>query len=84
MISSASKDSDQYKHIVVFPNPSSGGVYVDGLKGEINFELFDMKGALIDSGILDSNILSIQNTGLYTLKLNVADGWISRKVVIER
>jgi hypothetical protein len=78
------QESNDHDNIQVYPNPSDGVVFVEGLVGKIEYKLFDMKGAKIKSGILDDNLLHIDNTGIYTVQLKVGEGWVSRKVVIEK
>ena len=76
--------ADPYVHVIIYPNPSTGRVVVDGLVGNIDFELYDMKGALIRSGVLIDHFLWINQPGLYSLRLRVGEDWITRPVVIDR
>jgi|GEM_PF-3118425 len=68
--------------IVLYPNPTASGlVNIDGLDLEVEYQLYALDGKLVQSGWTTNNSLSLPTTGLYFLKLKIANHWIIKKVV---
>jgi PKD repeat protein len=69
--------------IVIFPNPATDELYVNGIDQKIQYRLVDLVGGLIEAGtfIRGTNILQTLQlpSGMYLLEMSVADG--SKRVV---
>ncbi|HXB95904.1 MAG TPA: T9SS type A sorting domain-containing protein, partial [Puia sp.] len=85
-----SVDFSKTNAINVYPNPSSGIVYIDGLKGGqsmVNVEWFDLGGhlmlqqmAAVQGGT--TRLTTHFNNGVYILKFQSADGTIITKTIL--
>jgi ELWxxDGT repeat protein len=71
------------KSIVVYPNPSSGVFYVsNSLNQKLQFEIFDVLGKKIDSGILNNNTVTTDlKSGVYFLKLYDNENVTTKKII---
>ena len=70
--------------VVIYPNPSSGIVTIKA-EGIIKVEVFDMLGHYITSVEKDNTIdLKDVPQGLYTLRITLIEGTLTRKIVIIR
>ncbi|MDP9955454.1 ELWxxDGT repeat protein [Epilithonimonas hungarica] len=66
--------SESNAKTLVYPNPTTGNVFVSNIS-EGNFELFDLSGKLVQSGIFNNNKIVIDRTsGTYILKVRSAGG----------
>ena len=70
------------EEIKIYPNPSSGNIYLEGIKPNTQFQLFAITGQLVKTDLLKGNFLNIENKGIYLLQLRVQDRWITRKIVV--
>ncbi len=66
-------DNQREHTIEVFPNPVSNRVYLDGIDPNSNYEIMDINGTLLDSGIYKSNGINIQSllSGMYFIKVEL-------------
>lgn len=56
--------------IKVYPNPTFGMVYFDGIDVQSTaYQLYSIDGQIISSGILKENHIQIENKGVFVLKL---------------
>jgi len=63
-------------HISVFPNPATQFLTVRGLKAIINFEIVNITGATVLSGVTNGKIdVSELRAGIYVLKTE-ASQWV--------
>jgi hypothetical protein len=72
-------------NVQVYPNPTTNKLYLKGLIGEANVELFSVDGRQISNNKLsgDSEMdLNVSN-GLYMLKINSSGGSLVKKIIIE-
>ncbi|MEI8279331.1 MAG: T9SS type A sorting domain-containing protein, partial [Bacteroidota bacterium] len=64
--------------IQVYPNPTSGLIYIDQVKGTIKYRLLNILGIELQNGVLQNskNVLSLQDlpSGIYMLELNSDKG----------
>ncbi|GAA0871855.1 hypothetical protein GCM10009117_10010 [Gangjinia marincola] len=62
------------QQLAVFPNPSSGNIFVEGLRESSSYVVFDYAGKILQKGIVDSENnridLSVLAAGMYFLNLN--------------
>jgi len=67
-------------HYKIYPNPSKGIIYIEGILNKTSFQVYDMLGNLVNYGNTNGNIdLSNLNTGIYILNVNN----INFKLIIE-
>jgi len=68
---SRSLETDPSEEFLVYPNPAAGDVYVAGLSGETNFELYNIAGFLVMQGQISATRPGIRisglNPGIYSL-----------------
>jgi len=83
-LTTGTKDVDLTDNIIIYPNPSDGRVFIDGIQFNAPYKLFDVEGKLVKTGILKDNFLNLENRGIYFLNLNIENKWISKKIVIEK
>jgi len=69
------------KAITVHPNPTYEGVWIDGIEGEVEYELYSFDGSLIKKGITLDKYIIIENEGLYLLHVKMKDNWNWKRVV---
>nr|WP_321409282.1 InlB B-repeat-containing protein [uncultured Carboxylicivirga sp.] len=56
--------------IIVSPNPSNGVVNISGLKGEANYEIYNLAGNIIEKGIVNNAQIDYDvQSGVYLLKV---------------
>ena len=66
-------ESAPVTHLNISPNPTSASISVQAQEGK-SFEIYNSNGILIQSGIINSNIIAVENlmSGLYILKIENA------------
>jgi subtilisin family serine protease len=71
--------------IRVFPNPTSDFVNIQGIISKVDYELYNIQGKLIDTGVIssDNNQINLSgfNKGIYLLKLNNGNGFTTNKII---
>lgn len=79
--------------IKLFPNPAKDVLNIeinsDAMKGNVNFSLFDVKGQLVKSGVIDQdNSLKLNvsdlNPGNYMIRVSNAKNIVAKPVIITR
>ena len=74
-----------YPHnIKIYPNPTAGILYFEGLNQNIPYEVYTISGKLVKYGRVQSQTITIEHQGIYILRLRVNEKWISKKVVVNR
>ncbi|MGJ8661170.1 MAG: S8 family serine peptidase [Bacteroidota bacterium] len=74
------------ENLLIYPNPAQGRLFVKGnLTGNEGYEIIDFQGKVIDSGIIQSNFLDIENlqTGAYILKISSVNKVSLMKFIVE-
>jgi hypothetical protein len=78
-------DADAVK---LYPNPSSGMIYFDGLDAKVNrVEVFDISGKSVkvhENFAGNSLDLSDLRDGFYFLKIETEKGFVNRKIVLKK
>ncbi len=72
------------KGLNIFPNPTSGIVYIESNETPDNIELFDIIGQRININYEDNAInMSQQATGIYLLRITYEEGSVTRRIVVD-
>ncbi|WP_179345594.1 endonuclease [Winogradskyella ursingii] len=80
---SLSIEDETLSEITIYPNPTSGRIYIRGLKSENTAELFSIDGKLLKRYNAVEDYLDLDlTTGIYLLKLNNGNGSAVKKIVI--
>ncbi len=69
---------------IVYPNPTSGIIHISGNEKEVPYELYDLQGMKIQSGICRDGEILIENKGMYFLKVFLKNKWEINKVIVIR
>ncbi len=67
--------------INIYPNPTTGQIFIDGVAINSQYQLYDLDGKLISAGVMYSNSIWIDNEGVFLLKIEVGGRWIAKRVV---
>lgn len=80
-----SVDDYEVPQIKVYPNPSTGKIYINGLNDSTDFEIYSVAGALISKGKVENNVaLNLNlNPGMYVLILEIDGQKVSNKLIIQ-
>lgn len=71
-------------NVNVYPNPSTGRIFVTNLNTELNIEVFSIEGKLLKNFTSVKNYVDLDVvSGLYILKLTSANRSVVKKIVIE-
>jgi hypothetical protein len=65
-------EKDNLVNLIVYPNPTSGVLYVKGLKNVENYILLDVIGRMVKTGNIENKKaldISILNAGTYFIKI---------------
>lgn len=68
--------------LTIYPNPTSGQIYIDGLDHEVDYKLYDTSGKLIQIGITHRNSIFIEQSGFFLLEI-IDNGLSSIKRIIK-
>ena len=76
---------NQALDLKVFPNPTSDVINIAHTYAEVHFNLYSVEGKVIQSGVLESSRINIENLpkGLYLLQLS-AEGKTETKKIIKK
>jgi hypothetical protein len=67
---------------IVYPNPVDNTLYIQGLSGAAQFEIYSTQGILLNNGIFKSTIdVSNLQSGLYHLRIKTTKGWRTHKFI---
>ncbi len=70
--------------IMVYPNPTRGRVYIDGLDEVVNCKVYSIDGRLVKQFSPEENYLDLElSSGLYILKLTDRNKSAIRKIIVE-
>ena len=67
--------------VMIYPNPTTGSVYIDGIKLPVSYQLYDSNGQIMRSGILKENDLLLKEKGTYIIRLKLEKKWSSKMVI---
>jgi ELWxxDGT repeat protein len=77
-------DHSMISKINVYPNPSSGTVWIDGVEQGASYELFNISQQKIAEGILDGSQLELNTVpGLYIFKVNTNGETLINRLIIQ-
>lgn len=68
--------------INIFPNPTTGRIYIEGLNGPSEYNIYDLSGRLIQRGIVEENGIYIEESGVAILELVIGKSRIRKKIVV--
>lgn len=84
--SNLSTNTFNLNSIRIYPNPSSGIFKLNTSIKNINYQLINLQGSVLQQGIVDKNQLDFSNyaKGLYLLRLNSENnGFLLKRILIE-
>ncbi len=67
--------------INIYPNPTTGEIFIGGLSTDTDYQLYDLSGRLIMQGIVKNSTLFVDHIGLSILKLKIDDSWFVKKII---
>ncbi len=71
--------------IKIYPNPSSGSVFITGIHQKTSFRVYNSLGKLIDKGILNSRVDLPKQNGIYFLELvSGYDIILKERIIVHR
>jgi len=71
----------QANTIQVYPNPTDGNVFIEGIDQEIEYELYFSNGKLIKKGIIKDNSIVLEQNGIHLLRLKSKNNWILKRII---
>jgi hypothetical protein len=73
-------------NVIVYPNPAFDMVFVKGVEGEFNYQIYNYSGQMLLNGNTNKSIaVHILPTGFYTLIINDKKGdRYAKKLVINK
>lgn len=66
----------------IHPNPSFGCIYIENLYKEVSFEIIDIFGRIINSGMTSGEIC-ISQKGIAIVKIKNGDEWYFKKIIVK-
>jgi Secretion system C-terminal sorting domain len=67
---------------IVYPNPTSGIIHISGNEKGVPYELYNLQGVKIQSGVSENGEISIDQQGMFILSLFQNSKWIIRKIAV--
>lgn len=68
----------------IFPNPSSGRIYIKGVEAQEKIYIYSITGTLVDLVVYDDSMSIDLNSGIYLIKIITQSGQeITQKVIIK-
>lgn len=71
----------------IFPNPTNGIIKIKNKTLNVNYKIYDIRGILIKEGIFDNELQTIDisnySNGIYALKIENGNSFISQKILKE-
>lgn len=65
--------------VSIFPNPSSGIIYISGPENPIQYEIYNLNGMKIQNGVCRTWEILIENPGIYLLNVFLKNKWEIKK-----
>lgn len=69
------------KDVVLYPNPTSGLVNIEGIYKNVEYVLYDINGQFIEKGITTDKAFTIKGNGVYLVRFKIDGEWIQRKII---
>jgi len=77
-------DESLLNTLQVYPNPTSGKVYIDGLEEDATYEIYNVSQQKIAEGKVENAQLDLSvKAGLYLLKISSGDATAIRRVMVK-
>ncbi|MGZ4017265.1 MAG: T9SS type A sorting domain-containing protein [Mucilaginibacter sp.] len=79
------KKEEIKSELVLYPNPTTGRIYITGVKEKMDVTLYNSFGSLIYAGMLSNNEIDFSDfpKGIYMLNLNSEGMKITRNIVVQ-
>lgn len=74
-------DDVAYDELIIYPNPSTGELFIDELDNDIEYQIFSIDGKLLSEGITEKGYLYIKQRGVMILRLRFDEGWMFKKII---
>ena len=65
----------------LYPNPTTGAVWIDNLNEDVEYQVFSLDGLLLSEGMSIDRYLKINHIGVSIIKLKLDNRWVARRVV---
>lgn len=69
--------------LILYPNPTTSRVTIEGLDYDVDYELYNMQGQLVKRDRTNGLSFNIETSGIYIVRFMVDNQWVQRKVVRE-
>jgi len=69
------------KQIHIYPNPTNNKIYIDGIEGEIDFELYSLTGILLEQSKTSNKSISLDRNGIFLLRIRNGRNLVTRKII---
>lgn len=66
---------------MLYPNPTTGKVWINGGDQEIEYEVYNLNGSLISNGSTRDKSLILTQDGLQLLRFKIKDNWVWARMV---
>jgi len=80
-LSLSTPNVQDFSHII-YPNPASGLIRITDQESDVLYELFDIQGIKVQSGMSENLEINIEQQGFFILRLLVNAKWITRRIVV--
>lgn len=81
--STVSIDENELDKIILYPNPASHLLFIDGLDSELPYSIYSINGTLISQGLYTNGIdINGVIEGLYIIKLDVKNHQVFKKFAV--
>lgn len=80
VLSSVDEISD-IPSITLYPNPTTGQLFIKGVEIDVNYKLYSIIGELLESGKSKNRSISIIDNGVYIVCIEVKGNWIPKRIV---
>lgn len=67
-------------NLLIYPNPAEDIISINGLSNDVPFEIFTIDGKMFKKGNTKDNSLSIEEEGIYIIKLYLNGSWVSKMI----
>ena len=64
----------------IYPNPTSGQLFIDELDHDVEYQVFSKEGKLFSQGVTENGALHLNHTGVMLLRLRLDNSWISKRI----
>lgn len=68
-------------NVSVYPNPTMGMIYIDGINSDLEYKLYNVLGILISHGKTTNNSIEISEEGEFILLLRARKSWSSHFII---